>query len=127
MAHFAFLDENNVVVNVIRVDNSDCLDENGNESEEVGIAFCNSIIKGKWVQTSYNNSFRKNYAGIGYAYDPILDAFIPPQNFSSWILDETTCRWNPPVPMPEEGQWYWDENSQSWIEVELTSQEATEA
>ena len=78
MAHFAQLDENNIVTQVIVVNNSELLDENGNESEAKGIAFCQSLFGGNWKQTSYNANFRKNYAGIGFSYDPVADEFNPP-------------------------------------------------
>jgi len=78
MAHFAQLDENNIVTQVIVVNNSELLDESGNESEAKGIAFCQSLFGGNWKQTSYNANFRKNYAGIGYTYDPVADEFNPP-------------------------------------------------
>lgn len=119
MAHFAQLDDDNVVLQVIVVHNNDCKDENGNESEAVGVAFCKSLLgtTTRWKQTSYNASMRKNYAGIGYQYDPIRDAFIPPKPFPSWALDEATCRWNPPVTMPTDNKLYiWDEATTSWIE-----------
>jgi hypothetical protein len=77
MAHFAELNENNVVTRVIVVHNNELLD-NGVESEAKGIAFCKSLFGGEWVQTSYNSNFRENFAGIGYTYDQELDAFIPP-------------------------------------------------
>ena len=78
MAHFAKLDDNNIVTQVIVVNNSELLDENGQESEAKGIAFCQSLFGGNWKQTSYNANFRKNYAGIGFVYDPVLDEFNPP-------------------------------------------------
>lgn len=118
MAHFAKLDENNTVVQVIVVHNNELLDENGQESEARGVAFCVNRIAGTWVQTSYNNSFRKNYAGVGYTYDTTRDAFIPPKRFASWILDENTCRWEAPTPMPTDGKSYrWNEETLSWDEV----------
>lgn len=103
MAHFAQLDENNIVLNVIVVANSDTEDENGIEQEEIGIQFLKSIIgeDTNWKQTSYNNNIRKRYAGIGYTYDEILDAFIPPKPYESWILDEQECLWVSPIPEPE--------------------------
>ena len=117
MAHFAKLDENNVVVQVIVVSNNDCFDANGVENEEVGIAFCQNLLGGVWKQTSYNGTMRKNYAGIGFSYDPQRDAFIPPQPFASWVLNEDTCSWNAPVQYPEGGGNYkWDEDTLSWIE-----------
>ena len=118
MAHFAQLDENNVVLQVIVVHNNELLDESGQESEEKGIAFCQSLFPGTtWKQTSYNASMRKNYAGIGYQYDPVRDAFIPPKPFASWLLNETTCLWGAPTPEPDDGKLYaWDEATTSWIE-----------
>jgi len=78
MAHFAELDENNVVIRVIVVANDELIDENGYESEAKGVAFCESLLGGNWKQTSYNGNFRKNYAGIGHIYDATEDAFIEP-------------------------------------------------
>jgi len=119
MAHFAQLDENNVVLQVIVVHNNDCLDENGNESEAVGVAFCQSLLGGNWKQTSYNGNMRKNYAGIGYTYDAGRNAFIAPKPFASWVLNEDTCIWNSPVPYPTDGNRYsWDEATTSWIVTE---------
>jgi hypothetical protein len=115
MAHFAQLDENNVVTQVIVVDNNELLDENGQESEAKGIAFCQSLLGGNWVQTSYNANFRKNYAGIGSIYNSELDAFISPKPYASWVLDEEACVWNPPTPMPSDGSLYtWNEETLSW-------------
>lgn len=120
MAHFAQLDENNVVVQVIVVHNNELLDENGNESEAKGIAFCQSLLgeDTRWIQTSYNKKFRKNYAGIGFTYDVALDAFIPAPLYPSWLLNPDTAQWEPPVPYPTDGKRYkWDEPTLSWIEV----------
>ena len=118
MAHFAQLDENNVVLQVIVVNNNDCLDGNGNESEAVGVAFCQSLLGGNWKQTSYNGTMRKNYAGIGFIYDSTRDAFIPPKPYASWSLDEQTCLWNSPTPMPtDDRQYRWDEPTTSWVEI----------
>lgn len=117
MAHFAELDENNKIIQVIVV-NNDVITEAGIELEEKGIAFCKSLFgeKTQWKQTSYNNNIRKNFAGIGYTYDAIRDAFIPPKSFDSWILDEKTCHWKAPVLMPEDGNFYgWSEKLVSWI------------
>lgn len=116
MAHFAELDENNVVKQVIVIDNNELLD-NGVESETKGIEFCVNLLGGIWVQTSYNSKFRKNYAGIGYTYDPVRDAFISPKPFESWLLDEDTCAWRSPTPIPTEGAWNQDETTTSWIEI----------
>ena len=117
MAHFAKL-ENNVVTQVIVVSNQDILDEQGQESEEKGIAFCSNLLGGTWKQTSYNGKIRKNYAGIGYTYDEGRDAFIPPKPFNSWLLDETICQWKAPVDYPTDGKHYtWNEETTSWNEV----------
>lgn len=94
MAHFAQLDETNIVTQVIVVHNNELLD-NGVESEAKGIAFCQSLLGGNWVQTSYNKNIRKNFAGIGFTYDPIRDAFIAPNPncHPEVILNEDTCQW----------------------------------
>jgi hypothetical protein len=117
MAHFAELDSNNVVVQTIVVANEDMLDANGQESEAVGVAFCQSLFgqETRWVQTSYNNSFRKQYAGFGHRYDEALDVFIAPQPFESWALDEN-LDWQAPVPAPK-GAHTWDEETLSWLDV----------
>lgn len=93
MAHFAQLNENNLVTNVIVVHNNELLDENGLESESKGIEFCQTLFQGNWIQTSYNGNIRKNYAGIGYIYDADRDAFIPPAPEGNLGLDENTCQW----------------------------------
>jgi hypothetical protein len=100
MAHFAELDETNIVKQIIVVHNNELLDENGNESEEKGIDFCISLFGGTWIKTSYNaatNGFRKNFAGIGSTYDEVRDAFIPPKpncHLDLITFDEETCLWN---------------------------------
>jgi hypothetical protein len=102
MAHFAELDESNTVIRLIVVHNNELLDKNGNESEQKGIDFCVAHYGGTWIQTSYNGNFRKNYAGTGFVYDPIRDAFIAPKPLAQknwegkpivWNLDEDTCCW----------------------------------
>ena len=95
MAHFAELDNNNIVTRVIVVDNKDILDGDGNESEAIGKDFCLQFGPGPWVQTSYNDNFRKNYAGSGYTYDPQRDAFIAARPAGDVDFDEQTCRWIP--------------------------------
>lgn len=116
MAHFAKLNENNLVHQVIVVHNNELL-VNGVESEAKGIEFCQSLLAGVWLQTSYNGTFRKNYAGTGYTYDSTKDAFIPPKPFASWTLNETTCRWDAPTAYPTDGKnYYWDESTTSWVE-----------
>jgi hypothetical protein len=118
MAHFAQLNENNVVTQVIVVANKDTADANGVEKEHIGAAFCEKLLGGTWKQTSYNANFRKNYAGIGYTYDADRDAFIPPKPFNSWVLNEETCHWQAPTPMPDDGKVYsWNEETTSWVEV----------
>jgi hypothetical protein len=119
MAHFAQLDENNVVTQVIVVHNNDCTLD-GVENEAAGVLFCKALVgaETKWKQTSYNGTTRKNYAGVGYTFDADRNAFIPPQPFPSWVLDENTCRWNAPVPMPTEADLYqWDEATTSWAAI----------
>ena len=120
MAHFAEIDSNldNVVLRVIVIGNDDILDENGEESEALGIAYCKNLFgeETEWVQTSYNNTFRKNYAGAGWMYDEGRDAFIPQQPYPSWTLNEETCHYNPPSwPANDTEQWIWDEATVSWV------------
>lgn len=118
MAHFAELDENNVVKQVIVVNNNELLDENGEESEQRGIAFCQSLFGGNWKQTSYNKKFRKNYAGTGFSYDEERDAFIPPPPYSGWILNEE-CQWVPPIDKPDDrASYFWDDSTNGWVAVE---------
>lgn len=118
MAHFAEIGLNNAVLRVIVVSNNELLDESGNESEAKGAEFCRNLLGGTWVQTSYNGTFRKNYASAGFTYDSTRDAFIPPQPFQSWALNEDTCQWEPPAAMPTDGNVYqWDEQTVSWKEV----------
>jgi hypothetical protein len=114
MAHYAQLDENNVVVQVIVIDNKDTADVNGIEKEYIGVAFCERLFGGTWKQTSYNGNIRKNYAGIGYKYQADIDAFVPPQPYASWTLN-ANAQWQPPVAMPNEGMYSWDEATQSWV------------
>jgi len=119
MAHFAQLDENNIVIEVIVV-NNDVIMIDGQESEDAGFVFCKSLygVDTRWRQTSYNSTFRKHYAGIGYTYDPVLNAFIPPKPYPSWLLNTETCNWEAPVPYPNDGKSYvWDESTLSWVEV----------
>lgn len=99
MAHFARLNKDNMVEHVSVIRNEDILDEDGNESEAVGIAYCQFLYGADtiWRQTSYNATFRKNYAGTSFYYDEELDAFIPPQPDPSWQLNTTNCQWEPPV------------------------------
>jgi len=96
MAHFAEINEQDIVMRVIVVHNNEIVDEIGNESEQKGIDFCKNLFGGNWIQTSYNNTFRKNYAGIGFTYDRKRDAFIAPQPDPFYTFDEITCRWIAP-------------------------------
>ena len=111
MAHFAEIDGDNVVTRVLVV--PDAQENRGHEylATDLGLG-------GTWVQTSYNATIRKNYAGIGYTFDSGRDAFIPPKPFASWVLNEATCNWDAPVARPEDDKMYsWDEATTSWIEV----------
>jgi hypothetical protein len=123
MAHFAELDQNSTILQVIVVNNSDVNNLPFPESEPVGIAFCQSLFgpDTRWAQTSYNANFRYNYAGIGYTFDPTPapnGAFIPPKPYPSWLLNTNTFQWEPPVPYPTDGGVYtWDEGTQTWVPV----------
>jgi hypothetical protein len=115
MAHLAEIGLNNEVIRVIVVHDNELKDENGVEQESIGAEFCRSLFGGTWVQTSYNGTIRKNFAGVGFTYDSERDAFIPKQPYASWLLDEETCLWNAPVAKPEdENSYTWDEDSTSW-------------
>ena len=132
MAHFAQLDENNVVTQVIVVSNDDTSDSNGTETESIGVAFCQKLLGAdtNWKQTSYNSNMRVRYAGIGYSYNAELDAFVPPQPYASWTLDSGTADWVSPLgaapaltdEQTEAGSYYrWDEdayqadNTAGWV------------
>jgi hypothetical protein len=115
MAHFAQINEQGTVLTVIVVNNSDILDANGQESEAIGKQFCTDLLGGEWVQTSYNNNIRKQYASIGYSYNAEGDVFVCPQPFSSWSLDEN-FDWQAPVPAPGDN-YIWDEDNQQWVAV----------
>jgi hypothetical protein len=115
MAHFAKIDENNIVTQVVVVDNKDTSDAEGVEKEHIGAAHLEKILGGTWKQTSYNGNMRKNYAGIGYTYRADIDAFVPPKPFPSWLLN-ADAQWEPPVAMPTDGQMYtWNEENINWI------------
>ena len=115
MAHFAELDSNNIVKQVLVVKNEELLID-GVEVESKGKEFLTNLFGGNWIQTSINNNIRKQYASVGYTYDTVNDVFIAPQPFASWSLDEN-FDWQAPTSMPIEGEWYWDEDSLSWIEA----------
>jgi hypothetical protein len=140
MAHFAEIDDSNIVLRVIVVQDNELLDENNTPQEQKGIDFCTDLFGGKWLQTSVNTwgdthfhggtPFRKNYAGVGYKYDPDRDAFIEPQPYPSWTLNEDTCQWDPPVPAPvnpytpDQAEYWsygavvWNESSKSWDHIQ---------
>lgn len=117
MAHFAKIDENNLVVEVVVTDNN---------APNEGLDWLETNFGGKWVKTSYNTQggihlsggepFRKNFAGIGFTYDEVRDAFIPPKFYNSWILDEESCLWVAPIPKPE-GNYFWNEEILNWVQV----------
>lgn len=122
MAHFAQLNENNIVIQIIVVSNQDTSTKDGVENENIGIGFCKSLFgeDTNWKQTSYNATFRKNYAGIGYTFDAARDAFIPLKPYNSWVLNELTCQWQAPVAMPTDGQMYsWNEDTVNWMQEEM--------
>jgi hypothetical protein len=122
MAHWANIDENNIVKTVLVLDNND-------PSGDEGYQWLMDNIGGTWIKTSYNTHggehnlggipLRKNYASIGYKYDLEKDAFIPPKPLNSWILNEITCLWEEPISKPQDGkEYYWDEDSVSWVQLE---------
>jgi hypothetical protein len=114
MAHYAFLDENNIVTEVITGRNEDEVVNNISNWEE----YYGSIRNQRCLRTSYNGNIRKNYAGIGYTYNEELDAFIPQKIYNSWILNEETCRWEAPIEYPNDSKVYkWNEDNVSWEEV----------
>jgi len=120
MAYFAKIGKGNIVTKVHTLDNSVLL-KDGVENEQQGVEFLQNLWGNRdlYIQTSYNGSFRKNYAGKGYKYDQTRDAFIPAKPFSSWLLNESTCRWGPPTPYPDDDKRYeWDEDTTSWKEME---------
>jgi hypothetical protein len=149
MAHFAELDKNNIVVRVVVIDNYDCLADavkaarpeltrqalqnvrGDNVTRSAESVKWEDKDKGKqllhklfgtntlWVKTSYNGTIRKNYAGIGYTYDKIRDAFLAPKPYVSWVLNETSCQWEAPIQHPDNGKMYnWNEEKQSWDLIE---------
>ena len=114
MAHYAFLDENNIVIEVITGRNEDEVVDGITNWENYYGSLRGKVCK----RTSYNGNYRKNYAGVGMIYDETKDAFYFPQPYPSWILDETTCVWEAPVPYPNDGKVYqWNETTKEWIEI----------
>jgi len=130
MARFAELDVFKKVIRVLVLDDKDTQDKKGNEVESVGVKYLNNSFGGTWVRTSYNTQggvhtlggtpFRKNHAGIGFTYDEARDAFIPPQLYNSWTLNEDTCQWEAPSAYPDDDKLYeWNEETTSWVEVTI--------
>jgi hypothetical protein len=120
MAHFAQLDNENKVIQVIVVNNTELVDENGVEQEQKGIDFCKSLLGAdtNWVQTSYNKTFRVNFASIGSTYNKEKDVFIPAKTYPSWVLNETTYTWEAPISAPNDGKAYiWNEDILNWVEI----------
>ena len=121
MAHFALI-KDTIVQQVIVVGNADLTNNEGNEQEALGVAFCHSLFgtDGTWMQTSYNGNIRKNFAGIGHTYDLTRNAFIAPKPYASWVLNESTCQWEAPTPYPDDDNDYeWDESTTAWVKVEV--------
>lgn len=121
MSHFAKLDENNIVIDVLVVRNEDIDPLN---EETSGIEYLTNLFGGTYKQTSYNNNIRKNYATIGCTYNQNLDAFISPQPYPSWILNEITCKWEAPTIMPtieisDSFTYLWEEETLSWLKIEI--------
>ena len=122
MAHFAKINSDNIVTEVIVINNDVIKDSSGNEQESLGVSFCAEIYgSGIYKQTSYNSNMRKNMATVGSTYDSNRDAFIRPKIYSSWVLDESTCRWKPPVDNPSDSEavggnvlYQWDESATNW-------------
>ena len=129
MAHFAQIDENSIVTTVIVVGNEDCLDSDGNESEAVGVAFCQSLLGSdtNWVQTSYNDNIRIRYAAVGYKHDSTSDVFYDPVSpYPSWVFNTSTWEWDAPVALPDNAvgaklqevvSYTWDEYGQEWLSI----------
>lgn len=122
MAHYAKINENNIVEQVIVINNDKEL-INGIEDENAGVAFCISLTGHQnWKKTSYNGNIRKQYAGIGFTYDPVKDVFVSPKPYPSWTLDDNSD-WQAPTPKPEDNNIYrWDESTLSWVLVEIPPQ-----
>lgn len=130
MASFAKIGLNNKVIEVQSVVNEVLHDSNGVEQEAIGIDFLTKLTGWSiWKQTSYNNNFRKNHAGIGYTYDEDRDAFIPIKPYASWVINETTCLWEAPTPKPNEDtneiRYEWNEDNLAWEQKNYTWNEET--
>jgi len=122
MAHFAELDASDKVIRVIVIDNNNNLDPDGKENELYGAAFCRDLLGGyRWVQCSYNKKFRTHFPGRGWTYDTQKNAFISPQPYASWTLNDSSLIWEAPVAIPDDASiddpYRWDEASTSWVKV----------
>ncbi len=123
MAHYARVNSDNIVIYVTPVSNEIITDSNDTEQDELALSHLYESVPesigDRWIKTSYNNNFRKNYASIGYSYDENLDAFIPPKPFNSWVLNEQSGNWEAPIPMPEMGEdgiiYQWDDEIENWM------------
>jgi hypothetical protein len=127
MAHFAQLDENNKVINIVVVNNQELINDEGNESENKGITFCQDLFgtNTTWVQTSYNGNIRKCYAQIGGYYDKSINAFIPLKPFDSWKFNFDSHSWQAPVEAPKriEGYtWVWFEGNKEWVKIQVPTE-----
>lgn len=119
MAHFALINNENLVIDVIVVDNKNCGGGQFPDSEASGQEFIKKLgLEGRWKQTSYNNNFRLHYANVGSFYDELSDIFILPKPFNSWILNNRTFEWESPIPYPGDGEeYYWDEKNIKWTKA----------
>jgi len=112
VSHFAEIDSENKVIRVLVGDNND-------PAGDEGYQWLIDNLGGTWVKTSYNGNIRFNYAGIGYTYDEVRDAFIAPKPFNSWVLDEATCQWNSPIAYPTDSKMYeWNEEESNWVLID---------
>lgn len=119
MGNFAKIDDSGLVLEIVVVNNDTFNNLPFPESEPLGVQFLHEVFQdnANWKQTSYNARFRKNFAGIGYTYDSVLDAFIPPKPYPSWLLNTETCQWQAPTPYPNDRKVYsWNEETQQWVE-----------
>ena len=116
MAHFAELDDSNIVLRVIVISNDDIKDKKGKESESIGTALCAEMLGGRWIQASFSGSIRGRFPGVGWHYDSVLNEFFPPKPYPSWTWSEDG--WASPIPEPDDGVAYeWNEDQQNWIPI----------
>jgi hypothetical protein len=110
MAHYAEIDDKNIVIRVIVIPNE------AEPTEQAGIDYCHNLFGGRWLKTSYNNNIRRVFASPGFYYDQLRDEFIPPRPYPSWVFDNASHSWQPPVMPPNDHQlFYWDEYTKTWI------------